>query len=102
MKLRKDDLVIVISGKDKGKIGKIRETSPKNERVLVEGVNIVSRHVKPSNSNPKGGVVKSERPVHVSNVMFLDPSSKTPSRIGFKFNAEGEKIRFSKKSGGLL
>ncbi|WP_449538485.1 50S ribosomal protein L24 [Ferdinandcohnia sp. Marseille-Q9671] len=101
MHVKKGDKVQVISGKDKGKQGVILESFPKKDRVLVEGVNIVKKHSKPSQVNPQGGIISQEAPIHVSNVMPLDPKSGTPTRVGYK-EVDGKKVRVSKKSGELL
>ncbi|WP_059174134.1 50S ribosomal protein L24 [Bacillus sp. FJAT-27445] len=99
MHVKKGDKVMVISGKDKGKTGTILEAYPKNSRVLVEGVNIVKKHSKPSQANPQGGISSQEAPVHVSNVMPIDKSGK-PSRVGYKM-VDGKKVRVT-KSGEVL
>jgi large subunit ribosomal protein L24 len=101
MHVKKGDKVQVISGKDKGKQGVILEAYPKKDRVLVEGVNVVKKHSKPSQANPQGGIISKEAPIHVSNVMPLDPKSGTPTRVGFKVE-DGKKVRVAKKSGELL
>ncbi|QOR66779.1 50S ribosomal protein L24 [Cytobacillus suaedae] len=101
MHVKKGDKVQVISGKDKGKQGVILEAFPKKDRVLVEGVNVVKKHSKPSQANPQGGIISKEAPIHVSNVMPLDPKSGTPTRVGFKVE-DGKKVRVAKKSGELL
>lgn len=101
MHVKKGDKVQVISGKDKGKQGVILEAYPKKDRVLVEGVNVVKKHSKPSQANPQGGIITKEAPIHVSNVMPLDPKSGTPTRVGFKVE-DGKKVRVAKKSGELL
>ncbi len=82
MKVRKNDTVIVISGNSRGKTGKVLKTFPDKSRVIVEGVNIVKRHTKPSQKNPQGGIVQKEASIHVSNVMVVDPKSGKPTRIG--------------------
>ncbi|MFD1778888.1 MULTISPECIES: 50S ribosomal protein L24 [Fredinandcohnia] len=101
MHVKKGDKVQVISGKDKGKQGVILESFPKKDRVLVEGVNIVKKHSKPSQVNPQGGIISQEAPIHVSNVMPLDPKSGTPTRVGYK-DVDGKKVRVAKKSGEVL
>jgi large subunit ribosomal protein L24 len=101
MHVKKGDKVQVISGKDKGKQGVILESFPKKDRVLVEGVNIVKKHSKPSQVNPQGGIISQEAPIHVSNVMPLDPKSSTPTRVGYK-DVDGKKVRVAKKSGEVL
>jgi large subunit ribosomal protein L24 len=98
MHVKKGDKVKVISGKDKGKVGVVLESFPKKERVLVEGVNMIKKHAKPSQDAPQGGIVTKEAPVHVSNVMLMDPKKGEPTRVGFK-EVNGEKVRYAKKSG---
>jgi large subunit ribosomal protein L24 len=97
MHVKKGDKVKVISGKDKGKVGVVLEAYPKKERVLVEGVNMIKKHAKPSQDAPQGGIVTKEAPIHVSNVMLLDPKDGVPTRVGFKV-VDGKKVRFAKKS----
>ncbi|WP_078382547.1 50S ribosomal protein L24 [Sutcliffiella halmapala] len=101
MHVKKGDKVVVISGKDKGKQGVILESFPKKDRVLVEGINIVKKHAKPSQENPQGGIINREAPIHVSNVMPLDPKSGEPTRVGYKV-VDGKKVRVAKKSGEQL
>ncbi|WP_338752615.1 50S ribosomal protein L24 [Bacillus sp. FJAT-52991] len=101
MNVKKGDKVMVITGKDKGKTGIVLAAFPKKDRVLVEGVNIVKKHSKPSQVNPQGGIISQEAPIHVSNVMLLDPKSNEPTRIGFKM-VDGKKVRVAKKSGETL
>ncbi|MDR4888439.1 50S ribosomal protein L24 [Bacillus sp. HNG] len=101
MHVKKGDKVQVISGKDKGKQGVILESFPKKDRVIVEGVNIVKKHSKPSQANPQGGIISHEAPIHVSNVMPLDPKSGNPTRVGYK-EVDGKKVRVAKKSGEVL
>lgn len=101
MHVKKGDKVMVISGKDKGKTGLILAAYPKNNRVLVEGVNIVKKHSKPSQANPQGGIMSLEAPVHVSNVMPIDPKTGEPTRVGYKVE-DGKKVRVAKKSGEVL
>ncbi|KAB1504292.1 50S ribosomal protein L24 [Corynebacterium sp. 320] len=101
MKIRKGDTVIVISGPDKGAKGKVIQAFPKTEKVLVEGVNRIKKHV--ANSAPErgaesGGIVTQEAPIHVSNVMIVD-SEGNPTRIGYRFDEDGKKIRVSKRTG---
>ena len=101
MKVHKGDTVIVISGKDKGAKGKVIQAFPKTQRVLVEGVNRIKKHV--ANSAPErgaesGGIVTQEAPIHVSNVMVVD-SDGNPTRIGYRFDEDGKKIRVSKRNG---
>jgi large subunit ribosomal protein L24 len=99
--VKKGDKVQVISGKDKGKQGVILEAYPKLNRVLVEGVNVVKKHAKPSQANPQGGILSQEAPIHASNVMPLDPKTGTPTRVGYNV-VDGKKVRVAKKSGETL
>ena len=101
MHVKKGDKVMVISGKDKGKTGIILEAYPKQSRVLVEGINIVKKHAKPSQVNPQGGILNQEAPIHVSNVMPIDPKSGKPTRVGYTVE-NGKKVRVAKKSGEVL
>ncbi|AZU59921.1 50S ribosomal protein L24 [Neobacillus mesonae] len=100
MHVKKGDKVRVISGKDKGKTGVVLSAFPKDNRVLVEGVNIVKKHSKPSQANPQGGIFSFEAPIHVSNVMPIDPKSGNPTRVGYK-TVDGKKVRVA-KSGEVL
>ncbi|WP_110926012.1 50S ribosomal protein L24 [Bacillus massiliglaciei] len=101
MHVKKGDKVVVISGKDKGKQGTILAAFPKKNRVLVEGINIVKKHSKPSQANPQGGIISQEAAIHVSNVMPLDPKSGKPTRVGYKIE-NGKKVRVAKISGESL
>lgn len=101
MHVKKGDKVQVISGKDKGKQGVILRAYPRENRVIVEGINLVTKHAKPSQDNPQGGIVEMEAPIHASNVMPLDPDTNEPTRVGYKFE-DGKKIRIAKKSGKPL
>jgi large subunit ribosomal protein L24 len=101
MHVKKGDKVQVISGKDKGKQGVILQAFPKKDRVIVEGVNIVKKHAKPSQLNPQGGIIEMEAAIHVSNVMPLDPKTGEPTRIGYKVE-DDKKVRIAKKSGEAL
>lgn len=101
MHVKKDDTVLVITGKDKGKKGRVIAAYPKQNRVLVEGINMVKKHAKPSQANPQGGILNQEAPIHVSNVMPLDPKTGEPTRVGYKVEG-GKKVRIAKKSGEPL
>ena len=102
LKIRKGDDVKVISGNSKGKTGKVLEVMPANNRAIVEGVNVVTKHVKPSANNPEGGIEKTEAAVDISNLMLIDPQSGEPTRVGRKLNDSGKLQRFSKKTGEFI
>ena len=93
MKIRKDDNVLVIAGKDKGKKGKVRFAYPKNEKVLVEGVNFIKRHTRATGQVRQAGIIEREVPVSISNVMLLCSKCNHPARIGFRFLRDGKKVR---------
>ncbi len=104
MRIRKDDEVIVIGGKDAGKVGRVTRTEPKKSRVYVENLNIVKRHerprsVKDTRSATAGGIVEKEGPIHVSNVMLLDPKDNKPTRVGVRRDKGGKRERFARRSG---
>ena len=99
-RMRKGDQVAVLAGRDKGKRGEILRVIPKEDRVVVQGVNMVKRHHKPSQMSP-GGVDEFEAPIHVSNVAHIDPDSDKPTRIGFKVE-DGQKVRYAKRSGDVI
>ena len=96
MKLKTGDKVVVVSGSNKGKEGKI--TKIVGDRVVVEGVNIVKKHLKPKNNNGNGEIIEVEAPIHGSNVMLLDPKTKKPTKVKVEKDSKGKKIRISKKS----
>ncbi len=98
MKVKKSEKVIVIAGKDKGAVGEVIAVFPRENKVVVEGVNIAKKHEKPNNVNPDGGIVSKEVPIDASNVMLYDGKSKAGSRVGFK-EEKGAKVRYYKKSG---
>ncbi len=103
-KIKKGDTVRVIAGKDKGKEGKVIEVDAKSNRVMVEGVNIVSKHTKPTMANQAGGIIEQEAPIHISNVMYL--SDGVPTRVGFTYDGEKNgrpvKKRVAKKNGKVI
>jgi large subunit ribosomal protein L24 len=100
--LKKGDSVQVIAGEYKGEQGKVLEVFPAKSRAIVEGVNVVTKHVKPSAANPQGGITEEEAPMHISNLMVLDPKSGEPTRVGRRVNDEGKIERYSKTSGEVL
>lgn len=97
--IKKGDLVYVNSGEYKGKQGKVLEVFVKKDRAIVEGVNIISKHTKPNAKSPQGGIIKQEAPIHISNLMLVDPSTGQPTRIGRRLNENNKLVRYSKKSG---
>ena len=97
--IKKGDTVYVNTGENKGQQGRVLEVYPKQYRALVEGINLVSKHTKPNSDNPQGGIVQKEAPVHISNLMVVDPESGEPTRIGRKSDKNGKLVRYSKKSG---
>ena len=104
LRLKTDDTVIVISGKDKGKTGRVLRVDRERSRVFVEGLNIVKRHQRPTalNPNAQAGVIEREGPIHVSNVALLDPKQNKPTRVGIVRRADGRRIRVAKLSGTEL
>jgi len=104
MKIRRDDTVKVISGKDRGKTGRVLRTDPKHGRVYIEGMNVQKRHIRPRSlrdtqrAQDVGGIVESEGPIHISNVMLVDPKSGDPTRVSVK-REEGRRVRIAKRSG---
>jgi len=101
MRIKTGDNVVVITGKDKGKQGKIVDAKPSANKVIVEGVNMVKKHVRQSEQNPDGGVIEFEAPIKASNVMLVDPKTGERTRIGYKM-VDGKKVRYAKKSGEVL
>lgn len=99
IRLKKDDTVIVRTGKYKGQTGKVTAVHPTLNKVTVEGINIAKKHVKPTRTKPQGGIVELTRPIWVSKVALVDPSTKKPTRVGYKLDAKGNKTRVAKKSG---
>jgi len=96
--INKGDSVIVITGEAKGQQGRVLEVLVKKRRAIVEGVNMVSKHTKPNAQNPQGGILKKEAPIHISNLLLVDPSSGEPTRIGRRLNENSKLVRYSKKS----
>ena len=99
IRLKKGDTVVVRSGKYKGKTGKVTATHPSENKVTVEGVNVVKKHVKPNKEYPQGGIVEVTKPILVSKVGVMDPATKKPSRIGYQLDKDGNKTRVLKTSG---
>ena len=102
MHIRKDDTVEIISGDDKGKRGRVLSVRPKKGMILVEGINRVYKHMKPSRRNQQGGRLSKEMPIDISKVQLIDPQTNRPTRIGVRFLADGSKERYAKRSGVSL
>jgi large subunit ribosomal protein L24 len=107
MRIRTDDQIVVRAGKDAGKTGRVIRTEPKKSRVYVEGLNMVKRHERPRSSGDlknaqAGGIVEKEGPIHVSNVMLLDPKGNKPTRVGVRRDEGGKRIRYAKRSGTAI
>lgn len=99
IRLKKGDTVVITAGKYKGQTGKVVRTHTATNQVTVENINVVKRHVKPSQTNPQGGIIEKTKPISVSNVAIVEPTSKKPSKIGYKFDKEGNKVRIFKRTG---
>ena len=99
IRLKKGDLVVVRSGKYKGKTGKITAVHPRENKVTVEGINVVKRHLKPTQQHPQGGIIDLTKPIWASKVSIVEPTSKQPSRIGYTVSKDGAKVRVYKKTG---
>jgi large subunit ribosomal protein L24 len=102
MKIRKNDTVLVIVGKDKGKKGKVRFVYPKDERLLVDGINFIKRHTRARGAARQAGIIEMEAPIHVSNVMLLCSKCNHPTRIGARFLADGKKVRVCRSCGEVI
>ena len=100
MKLKKNDIVQVITGKYKGQKGRIIKVYPSKDRVIVEGINIINKHERPTQDNPQGGIVKKETSIHSSNILYVE--NDVPVKIGYKILDNGSKVRFSKKTNNIL
>ena len=101
LKIKSGDTVKVIAGDHKGSEGKVLRVDREKNKAIVEGVNMVSKHTKPSAKSPQGGIVKKEAPIHISNLALIDPKSKTATKVGIKVEGD-KKVRFSKKSNQVL
>ncbi len=101
LRIKKGDKVTVITGREKGKSGEVLRVMPKDERVVVQGVNLVKRHQRPTPNNP-GGIIEKEATIHISNVAHVDPRSSQPTRVGLKVVEGGRKVRVAKRSGEVI
>lgn len=99
-RIRKNDVVVVISGNYKGKTGRVLKVFPKQQRIIVEGVNFIKKSMRPAQNNPQGGIIEKEAAIHVSNVQLVHNSE--PTKVGFRNLKDGKKVRYSKKSGEII
>jgi large subunit ribosomal protein L24 len=107
MRIRKDDTVVVIAGKDKGKTGRVLRTEPGRSRLYVEGLNIVKRHTRPrsvkdTQKAQASGIIEKEGPIHISNVMLLEPTDDKPTRVGMRAGDDGDRVRYAKRTGKAI
>jgi large subunit ribosomal protein L24 len=102
LRIKRDDKVLVISGKEKGKTGKVVKVLPKEQTVIVESVNVIKKAVKKSDTYPQGGYIELEKPIHISKLMLVDAKTNKPSRIAAKFLKDGSKVRISKETGEVI
>ncbi len=100
--VRKGDTVIVVAGKERGKRGRVLRVIPEKNRVVVERINMIKRHQRPTQRVRQGGIIEREGPIHLSNVMLLDPTSGTPTRVGMRALGDGKKVRVARKSGEII
>ncbi|ANY19806.1 50S ribosomal protein L24 [Tsuneonella dongtanensis] len=101
-KIKKGDNVVVLSGKDKGRTGTVQAVMPKDAKVVVDGINVIVRHRKPSQQNPQGGIDRKPAPMHISKVALADPKDGKPTRVRFETNKDGRKVRVAVKSGETI
>lgn len=99
MKIKKGDTVRILAGKDRGREGEVTRALPSEEKVIVEGVNMAKRHQKPTSATMQGGIMDKAMPLHVSNVAIISPSDGRPTRVGYRFDADGVKIRICRRTG---
>ncbi len=107
MKIRKNDNVTVIAGNDRGKTGKVLKVFGKDSKIIIEGINLHKRHTKPSQTNPQGGIIEKEAPIHISNVMLIDPNNNQPARLGSQIildekTGKKKRVRISRTSGEMI
>ena len=101
-KIKKDDEVIVLTGRDKGKRGTVKQVNVKDNRLVVDGINMVKRHVRPSQTEPQGGIQEREASIHISNVALIAPVENSNTRVGYRVLDDGRKVRFAKRSGEVI
>lgn len=102
LKIKKGDRVVVITGRSKGRSGEVLKVMPKENRAIVQGINMVKRHQKPTRMGSEGGILEKEAPIDLSNLAHVDPKSGAPTRVGFKILDDGRKVRFAKRSGEMI
>ncbi|CAN5244817.1 50S ribosomal protein L24 [soil metagenome] len=102
MKIKKGDRVVVLSGKDRGKEGVVMRAIPKEDKVIVEGVNVAKKHQRPTRMTMQGGIIDKDMPLHVSNVAIISPGDGKPTRVGYRFDDDGQKIRICRRTGAEL
>ena len=102
LKIKKGDQVIILTGKDKGKKGEVMKVFPSEMKVMVTGIAIAKKHMKPSRANPNGGIISFEKPIHYSNVAMVDPKAGLPTKIGYKILEDGKKVRFARRSNEMI
>ncbi len=101
-KIKKDDEVIVLTGRDKGRRGMVKAVNTKDNRVVVDSVNMMKRHVRPSQTEPQGGIQEREASIHISNVALIDPNENAATRVGYRVLEDGRKVRYAKRSGEVI
>ena len=102
MKIKKGDRVVVLSGKDRGKEGVVMRAIPKDDKVIVEGVNVAKKHQRPTRMTMQGGIIDKDMPLHVSNVAIISPGDGKPTRVAYRFDEDGQKIRICRRTGAEL
>ncbi len=101
-KIKKDDEVVVLTGRDKGRRGTVKKVNVKDDRLIVDGINMLKRHVGPSQTEPQGGIQEREAAIHISNVALIDPAENLPTRVGYRVLEDGRKVRYAKRSGEVI
>tara|TARA_Y100000031_G_scaffold95705_1_gene105123 strand:+ start:447 stop:770 length:324 start_codon:yes stop_codon:yes gene_type:complete len=101
-RIKKDDEVIVLTGRDKGRRGTVKKVNVKDDRLVVDGINMVKRHVGPSQTEPQGGIQEREAAIHISNVALIDPAENMATRVGYRVLEDGRKVRYAKRSGEVI
>jgi large subunit ribosomal protein L24 len=101
-KIKKDDEVVVLTGRDKGRRGTVKKVNVKDDRLIVDGINMLKRHVGPSQTEPQGGIQEREAAIHISNVALIDPAENMPTRVGYRVLEDGRKVRYAKRSGEVI